>query len=283
MDLIEQYLRTKLLERDDITTKSGYIIKILSSYIGNSDIERLRSKIANNNAQNNGCVQGFVIVAKRKGKSNDNATASDSELYDDIVAAMQSNQTLMKYYNKDYRIILSEPRSSSRDRRKVYAAWILDMRESSRFKILLNRISSIFNKIDDLNWTRQTEAFKFLTDDVIIIPQKTAIKWTESIENFLQNLQDKDAYTYNRLFPANDKYSKRILNSIPNFNEMLSGVKIDQEQDQVLDINVKIDADWVQKNKNIPFRGYAKVITSPVTGELVITPVSGKLFIRWHV
>lgn len=277
MDLIEQYIRKLILERDDVTTPSGYKIKILSSYYGDSDVERLRSKIINDRAQENGCTQGFMIVARKKVK-----TGNDAKLIDDVIDAIRANKTIMNYYDKDYRIIISEPRTIGK-RKKVFAVWILDMRETSRFKQLLNRIDSIFSNPDAIRIkipaSAKTYVLKFLTPDVDIIQQRDAIIWTNSVTGFLTDLQNNDTYSYNQILNPKDKLSVRLLNSIPDFDDMLLGVKVDNEDaTKIYKQEVTIDDNWAEANFKVNFRGTAIVETSPVTGELVVIPKAGSIY-----
>ena len=278
MDLIEQYIRKLILERDDVTTPSGYKIKILSSYYGDSDVERLRSKIINDRAQENGCTQGFMIVARKKVK-----TGNDAKLIDDVIDAIRANKTIMNYYDKDYRIIISQPRTIGK-RKKVFAVWILDMRETSRFKQLLNRIDSIFSNPDAIRIKIPTNAktyvLKFLTPDVDIIQQRDAIIWTNSVTGFLTDLQNNDTYSYNQILNPKDKLSVRLLNSIPDFDDMLLGVKVDDEDaTKIYKQEVTIDDNWVAANFSVNFRGTAIVETSPVTGEMVVIPKVGTIYV----
>jgi len=127
MDLIEQYIRNIIAERDEVTTKSGYKIKILSSHYGDSDVERLRSRLIQDRAKANDCVYGFGIVATKKNK-----TGSEDALIADIVDTMKQNPDIMQYFGENYRIILSKPRETGK-RRKFYAAWVLDMSAKSLF------------------------------------------------------------------------------------------------------------------------------------------------------
>lgn len=280
MDLIEQYIRKIILERDktDVTTPSGYQIKILSSYYGNSDVERFRSKLVNDRAQNNGCIQGFMIVAKKKNKNGD-----DSKLIDDVIDAMRMNKTLMQYYDKDFRIIMSEPRKIGK-RKKVFAVWILDMRDSSRFKQLLNRIDQLFSNPDAIRIVIPKNAksyiLKFLKQDgTSVIQQRAAITWIDSVNGFLSDLKTNDTYTYNQILNPKDKFSVRLLSSIPDFNKMLLGVNVDDETDaSTYKQVVTIDDEWVKNNFKINFRGTATVLASPITGEETVIPKEGSLY-----
>ena len=280
MDLIEQYIRKIILERDktDVTTPSGYQIKILSSYYGDSDVERLRSKLVNDRAQENGCIQGFMIVAKKKNEKGD-----DSKLIDDVIDAMRMNKTLMQYYDKDFRIIMSEPRKIGK-RKKVFAVWILDMRESSRFKQLLNRIDQVFSNPDAIRISIPKDAksyiLKFLAQDgTSVIQQRDAITWIDSVNGFLSDLKTNDTYTYNQILNPKDKFSVRLLSSIPDFNKMLLGVNVDDETDaSTYKQVVTIDDEWVKNNFKINFRGTATVLASPITGEETVIPKEGSLY-----
>ena len=276
MNLIEQYIRKIILERDktEVTTLSGYQIKILSSYIGDSEVERLRSKLVNDRAQENGCIQGFMIVAKKKNEKSD-----DSKLFDDVVEAMKTNKTLMQYYNKDYRLILSSPRKTSK-RRKVFAVWILDMRNTSEFKQLLMRINN--NVIQPLGKDISRNFNKFLTNETDVITQSQAILWINNLTEYLDTLKTSDTYVYNKIINPNDKRSSRLINSIPDFNKMLVGVNVDANSEfsnlKNGDI-VTVDQEFQQKyNFSSTFRGKALVKIDVITGKPEIIPIEGALY-----
>jgi len=276
MDLIEQYIRNIIAERDEVTTKSGYKIKILSSHYGDSDVERLRSRLIQDRAKANDCVYGFGIVATKKNK-----TGSEDALIADIVDTMKQNPDIMQYFGENYRIILSKPRETGK-RRKFYAAWVLDMSAKSLFANKLR----LFKQFKD----REGGFKKYITfnpmlqeDGTEIISQARAIEWTNSIVSVMQDLykiKDTDV-TYKSLFPTEEQ-AKEFKAAIPDFTDMLFGVKVDDEdveQEKVETKIVTIDSDYVLTNKlNISFRGKAKIQIDPVTGQSKVIPIEGTLF-----
>lgn len=276
MDLIEQYIRNIIAERDEVTTESGYKIKILSSHLGNTEIERLRSRLIQDRAEKNGCVYGFGIVATKKNKAG-----SDAALAADIVDTMKKNPDIMQYFKEDYRIILSKPRETGK-RRKFYAAWVLDMSTKSVFANKLR----LFEKLKARSGGFKTYiSFNFMLqrDGTEIITQARAIEWTKTIVSAMQDLykiKDTDP-TYKSLFPTEEQ-AREFNAAIPDFTDMLFGVKVDDEdieQEKATSEIVTIDSDYVIKNQiNTSFRGKAKIQVDPVTTRTTIIPIEGKLF-----
>lgn len=276
MDLIEQYIRNIIAERDEVSTKSGYKIKILSSHLGNTEIERLRSRLIQDRAEKNGCVYGFGIVATKKNKAG-----SDDELEADIVDTMKQNPDIMQYFKEDYRIILSKPRETGK-RRKFYAAWVLDMSTKSLFANKLR----LFEKLKARSGGFKTYiSFNFMLqrDGTEIITQARAIEWTKTIVSAMQDLykiKDTDP-TYKSLFPTEEQ-AREFNAAIPDFTDMLLGIKVDDEdieQEKATSEVVTIDSDYVIKNNiNTSFRGKAKIQIDPVTTQTTIIPIEGKLF-----
>lgn len=276
MDLIEQYIRNIIAERDEVTTKSGYKIKILSSHLGNTEIERLRSRLIQDRAEKNGCVYGFGIVATKKNKAG-----SDDALNADIVDTMKKNPDIMQYFKEDYRIILSKPRETGK-RRKFYAAWVLDMSTKSLFANKLRLFEKLkaraggFKKYISYNFMLQQ-------DGTEIITQARAIEWTKTIVSAMQDLykiKDTDP-TYNALFPTEEQ-AREFNAAIPDFTDMLLGIKVDDEdikQEKATSEEVMLDSEWVIKHQiNSSFRGKAKIQIDPVTAKTTIIPIEGKMF-----
>lgn len=278
MNSIDQYIRNKILEQTEVNTPSGYKIKILSSHYGNTDIERVRSKYIKDRAIANGCDYGLGIVATKKNKSG-----NDDLLIQDIVATMKQNPDILKYFSKDYRIILSKPRETGK-RRKFFAVWIVDMSNKSLFanklKLLQQRLAKQTRFQDIISKTMLLSDEKSGSD---IITQTRAIVWSESIVKIMQDLyaEQNTNTLYKELFPT-ESVAKEFKNAIPDFSDMLFGVKIDDDdvsKEQTKSEIVTIDWAWLEKNKtDFNFRGTANVILDPITAQTKVVPIEGKIY-----
>ena len=278
MNLIEQYIRNKILEQTEVNTASGYKIKILSSHYGDTDIERVRSKYIKDRAIENGCYYGLGIVATKKNKSG-----NDDLLIQDIVATMKQNPDILKYFSKDYRIILSKPRETGK-RRKFFVVWIVDMSNKSVFANKLKLLQQRLNKAGGfINVISDTLLLSDEESGSDIITQTRAIAWTKSIVKIMQDLYNEQNTNtlYKELFPT-ESVAKEFKNAIPDFSDMLFGIKIDDDdvsKEQTKSEIVTIDQAWLEKNKtNFNFRGTANVILDPITAQTKIVPIEGKIY-----
>jgi len=301
MNIIEQQIRMyiqKLLISEADVSKSGYDIYIPGTYLfGDEDegLKRWRVERINQQAIENGCDRGFLIIATNRNKSVikktlfkkptgvasigglDQEKIDNSLLMQDITTTIISIETYKKYYGKDYRIVLSTP--IKRGRKKIYAAWIVDMTTNP-----LNYFLQLLSKIQELQRSTTFKISKQATKYILgtnteIITQSEAIGWTTSIRNYLDELKRTDNELYNAEFPKT-KISELQLNSIPDFTKM-NRIIIPAE---TYDVDIKtglvdIDVEWLYKYefRTTSFDGKAIVNVDPVTGRPYFEPVYGSI------
>ena len=244
MNIIEQRIRMNIRKQLMLEAEgdnlSGYDIKIPSSkLIG--DLKRWRVEHVNKQAKENKCLRGFLIVAKKVREPGD-----DSLLMGDITRTIAENPTFEKYYNNDYRIVISSP--TQRGKRKIYAAWIIDMHtdKPTDFRVVLNKLQAIQSKSVYQEY-QQFEKYTIGTTE--IIDQSRAIAWTDAIRNYLLYLKTEKKPLYLRYFPDNDK-TKKQLRSIPDFSGMNRNIVSSETN---VDINfapteTTIDEKWTKEN-----------------------------------
>ena len=276
MNIIEQQIRMhiqkQLMLEAEGDNLSGYEIKIPSSkLIG--DLKRYRVERINKQAKEQKCLRGFLIVAKKVREPGD-----DSLLMGDITRTIAENPTFKKYFSNDYRIVISSP--IQRGKRKIYAAWIIDMRtaEPTDFHLLLNKLQKIQSK----SVFQQYQKFeKYTIGTTEIIDQSRAIAWTNSIKNYLSYLLTEKNALYLKYFDTDD--GERQIRSIPDFSGMNRNIVSSETN---VDINITptlttIDDDWKEENNfEVNFGGEAIVSTDPITGIKTIQPVDGYMRIR---
>lgn len=301
MNIIEQQIRMyiqKLLISEADVSKSGYDIYIPGTYLfGDEDegLKRWRVERINQQAMENGCDRGFLIIATNRNKSvkkksifkkptgvtslggHDQEKIDNELLMQDITTTIKSIETYSKYYSKDYRIVLSTP--IQRGRRKIYAAWIVDMTTNP-----LNYFLQLLSKIQQLQRSTTFKISKQATKYILgtnteIITQSEAIGWTTSIRNYLDELKRTDKELYNAEFPKT-KISELQLNSIPDFTKM-NRIVIPAE---TYDVDIKtglvdIDVEWLYKYgfQTTTFEGKAIVSNDPITGNISFQPVNGSI------
>ena len=276
MNIIEQQIRMhiqkQLMLEAEGDNLSGYEIKIPSSkLIG--DLKRYRVERINKQAKEQKCLRGFLIVAKKVREPGD-----DSLLMGDITRTIAENPTFKKYFSNDYRIVISSP--IQRGKRKIYAAWIIDMRtaDPTDFHLLLNKLQKIQSK----SVFQQYQKFeKYTIGTTEIIDQSRAIAWTNSIKNYLSYLLTEKNALYLKYFDTDD--GERQIRSIPDFSGMNRNIVSSETN---VDINITptlttIDDDWKEENNfEVNFGGEAIVSTDPITGIKTIQPVDGYMRIR---
>jgi hypothetical protein len=280
MNIIEQQIRMhiqkQLMLEAEGDNLSGYDIKIPSSkLIG--DLKRWRVEHINKQAKENKCLRGFLIVAKKVREPGD-----DSLLMGDITRTIAENPTFAKYYNNDYRIVISSP--TQRGKRKIYAAWIIDMHtdKPTDFRLVLNKLQAIQSNSVYQEY-QQFEKYTIGTTD--IIDQSRAIAWTNAIRNYLLYLKTEKKPLYLKYFPDNDK-TKKQLRSIPDFSGMNRNiVQANAETSDtkyVTPTQVNIDRAWKDANnfEESTFKGDGIVSTDPVTGLTTLTPVKGSIMLE---
>jgi len=314
MNIIEQrirmHIRKQLMLEAEGVGVSGYEITIPGTFLyGDADdgLKRWRVERINQQAKENGCSRGFLIIATNKNKSvKDKSTdkkksnakidpnrkksavpmdrdvnvelekVEDSLLMQDINTTIQSIDTYKDFYGTDYRIVLSNP--IQRGKRKIFAAWIVDMTTSTPtpFRQLLTKIHDI-----ELNTKFKLSAKAkqyFIGTNTEIITQSNAIAWTKSIANYLQELVIKKPNTFKDEFPKNE-VSDEQLKSIPDFTKM-NRIAIPAE---TYDANIEtglidVDLDWLRIHGfGSGFTGRAIVNNDPVTGTLTLQPVEGEI------
>jgi len=272
MNIIEQrirmYIQKQLISEAD--NKSGYDIKIPGTILA-GELKRWRVEHVNQQAQKNGCIRGFLIVATKRELS-----ANDSLLMSDIVNTIKQNSTFSGYYSNDYRIVLSSP--VERGKRKIYAAWIIDMRTTkpTPFRLLLNKLQEI-QKRSIFQMYQQFE--KYVIGTTEIIDQSRAIAWINSINKYLAYLEKTKPDLYKKYFP-DTQVTKNQLKSIPDFTSMNRNI-VPVEAGDGEDISpksIEIDQEWKNQNNFVTsFDGTAIVGTDPVTGIKTIIPVKGTI------
>lgn len=276
MNIIEQQIRMhiqkQLMLEAEGDNLSGYEIKIPSSKLV-GDLKRYRVERINKQAKEQKCLRGFLIVAKKVREPGD-----DSLLMGDITRTIAENPTFKKYFSNDYRIVISSP--IQRGKRKIYAAWIIDMRtaEPTDFHLLLNKLQKIQSK----SVFQQYQKFeKYTIGTTEIIDQSRAIAWTNSIKNYLSYLLTEKNALYLKYFDTDD--GERQIRSIPDFSGMNRNIVSSETN---VDINITptlttIDDDWKEENNfEVNFGGEAIVSTDPITGIKTIQPVDGYMRIR---
>jgi len=273
MNIIEQRIRTYIHEQliSEADNGSGYDIKIPSTYLI-SDLKRWRPERINKRAKENGCVRGFLIVAKKASKTTD-----DSKLMADISATIKSEPGTKDYYSNDYRIVLSTP--VQRFKRKIYAAWIIDLRtdKPTPFRVLLNKLQTIQSKTVYQDY-QQFEKYAIGTTDIITQPQ--AIAWTIAIKNYLNKLKLEKPDWYKQQFPDTDVITRQ-LNSIPDFTNMNRNVVPGDDVGNGTAKETVIDINWKRANGfNTSFDGTANVSVDPVSGITVLIPINGSIRIQ---
>ena len=312
MNIIEQrirmYIRKQLMLEG--VGVSGYDIKIPGTMlIGDTDdgLKRWRVERINQQAKENGCIRGFLIIATNQNKSvkdkstdkkksnaktdpnrkktqvpfdrNNNANlekVSESLLIQDITTTIQSIETYAQYYGTDYRIVLSNP--IQRGKRKIFAAWIVDMNttEPTPFRQLLNKIQDIQSNTEFKISVKAKQYF--IGTSTEIITQSNAIAWTKSIADYLEKLKKTMPNTYKDEFPDTE-VSYEQLDSIPDFTKM-NRITIPAE---TYDADIKtglvdIDHYWLYKyGFSAQYQGTAIVSNDPVTGQITIQPVYGSI------
>lgn len=278
MNIIEQRIRMHIQKqlmleaRNPSSNPSGYEIKIPGTKLV-GELNRWRVERIDAAAKENGCLRGFLIVAKPVNKN-----VNDSLLVDDIVDTMRLHPQLSTYYVNDYRIILSNP--TKLGKRKIYAAWILDMRinndlTNSQFGILLNKLQE-FQK--NLAYVEFSNFQKYLLGTTEIILQPQAIEWTNSIRRYLKKIEIDTPDFYKQQFPGTKKVAAQLA-SIPNFTKMNRNIvdtapaNLDPAAAASL---TTIDIEWSVDNVFITsFRGTAIVDIDPITGQTTLQPVNG--------
>lgn len=315
MNIIEQRIRMHIRKQLMLETEgvgvSGYDIKIPGTFLyGDNDdgLKRWRVDRINQQAKENGCSRGFLIIATNKNKSvKDKSTdkkksnakidpnrkksavpmdrdvnvdlekVEDSLLMRDITTTIQSIETYAKYYGTDYRIVLSSP--IQRGKRKIFAAWIVDMNttDPTRFRQLLTKIHDIQHNTKFKLSAKATQYF--IGTNTEIITQSNAIAWTNSIVNYLEDLKRTKPNTFKDEFPKNE-VSEEQLKSIPDFTKM-NRIAIPVE---TYDANIKpgslidVDFDWLTTHGfNNSFIGTAIVNNDTLTGTLTLEPVEGEI------
>ena len=273
MNIIEQQIRKYIKKRRilEAGNKSGYDINIPGTMLA-GDLKRWRVERINQQAKDNGCDRGFLIVATKREK-----TADDSLLMNDIVNTIKTIETYTDTYGDDYRIILSNP--VQRGKRKIYAAWIIDLRTSkpTPFRELLAKLQDI----------QKTTSFQlpipyqqYTLGSTEIINQSKAIGWTDAIADYIKILKTKPWF-YTE-FPKNNKRSTAQLRSIPNFRNMNRITVPDDDGASEEDITAPklttIDNAWKKTNKfPTPFYGTGYVFTDAISGDLTLQPVNGNM------
>jgi len=313
MNIIEQRIRMHIRKQLMLegVGESGYEIKIPGTMlIGDTDdgLKRWRVERINQQAKENGCIRGFLIIATNRNKSDkDKSTdkkksnakidpnrkktavpfdrdvnaiekkkVSDSLLMKDIAATIQSIETYAQYYGTDYRIVLSNP--IQRGKRKIFAAWIVDMNttEPTPFRQLLNKIQDI-QRSTEFKISVKAKQY-FIGTSTEIITQSNAIAWTKSIADYLEKLEKTMPNTYKDEFPDTE-ISNDQLDSIPDFTKM-NRITIPAE---TYDADIKtglvdIDKYWLNKyGFSAQYQGTAIVSNDPVTGQITIQPVYGSI------
>jgi hypothetical protein len=282
MNIIEQQIRMhiqkQLMLEAEGGNPSGYDIKIPSSKLV-GDLKRYRVERINKQAKEQKCLRGFLIVAKKVREPGD-----DSLLMGDITRTIAENNTFKQYYNNDYRIVISSP--IQRGKRKIYAAWIIDMRtaEPTPFLLLLNKLQKIQSKSV---YQQYQEFEKYTIGTTEIIDQSRAIAWTNSIRNYLSYLETEKNALYLKYFGTSDgKLSadgEKQIRSIPDFSGMNRNIV---SSETTVDTNIApkltlIDADWIEENNFFTeFSGNAIVSTDAVTGIKTLQPVEGTLDVQ---
>jgi hypothetical protein len=194
----------------------------------------------------------------------------------DIVNTIKQNSTFSGYYSNDYRIVLSSP--VERGKRKIYAAWIIDMRTTkpTPFRLLLNKLQEI-QKRSIFQMYQQFE--KYVIGTTEIIDQSRAIAWINSINKYLAYLEKTKPDLYKKYFP-DTQVTKNQLKSIPDFTSMNRNI-VPVEAGDGEDISpksIEIDQEWKNQNNFVTsFDGTAIVGTDPVTGIKTIIPVKGTI------
>jgi hypothetical protein len=274
MNIIEQRIRMYIQKQfiSEADNKSGYDIKIPGTILA-GELKRWRVEHVNQQAKKNGCIRGFLIVATKRELS-----ANDSLLMSDIVNTIIQNSTFSGYYSNDYRIILSNP--VERGKRKIYAAWIIDMRTTkpTPFRVLLNKLQAI----QKTNVYQEYQKFeKYVIGTTEIIDQSRAIAWINSINKYLAYLEKTKPDWYKQNFNTDNDIIKRQFRSIPDFTSMNRNIVPAEADADVEDISAKsieIDQEWKnQNNFGTSFDGTAIVGTDPITGIKTIIPVKGTI------
>lgn len=278
MNIIEQRIRMhiqkqRMLEaRNPSSNPSGYEIKIPGTKLV-GELNRWRVERIDAAAKENECLRGFLIVAKPVNKN-----VNDSLLVFDIVNTMRTHPQLSTYYGNDYRIILSNP--TKLGKRKIYAAWILDMRinndlTNSQFGILLNKLQEFQKKLAYVEFQNMPN-YLIGTTEIILQPQ--AIEWTNSIRKYLKKIEIDTPDFYKQQFPGTKKVAAQLA-SIPNFTKMNRNIvdtapaNLDADAAELL---TTINDEWIVTNEfETKFRGTAIVDTDPITGQITLQPVNG--------
>lgn len=272
MNIIEQQIRMhiqkQLMLEAEGGNPSGYEIKIPSSKLV-GDLKRYRVERINKQAKEQKCLRGFLIVAKKVREPGD-----DSLLMGDITYAIAENPTFKRYFTNDYRIVISSP--IQRGKRKIYAAWIIDMRnaEPTAFHLLLNKLQKI--QVNTVYQEYQPFLKYTIGGTTEIIDQSRAIAWTNSIKNYLSYLVTEKKPLYLKYFGTDD--GEKQIRSIPDFSGMNRNII---SSETTVDINIAptettIDDKWTEENDFYTvFRGKAIVSTDPITGIKILQPVEG--------
>ena len=199
----------------------------------------------------------------------------------DIANTIAENNTFKTYFSNDYRIVISNPIQLGK--RKIYAAWIIDMRtaEPKPFRLLLNKLQAIQSESVYQEY-QQFEKYTIGTTD--IIDQSRAIAWTDAIKNYLSYIEKETPERYSKYFGTDDGIKQ--INSIPDFSGM--NRNIDQATAATSDTKyttptqINIDRAWKNANnfEESTFKGTGIVSTDPVTGLTTLTPVNGSIVIE---
>lgn len=282
MNIIEQRIRMHIQKqlmleaRNPSSNPSGYEIKIPGTKLV-GELNRWRVERIDAAAKENGCLRGFLIVAKPVNKN-----VNDSLLVDDIVDTMRTHPQLSTYYGNDYRIILSNP--TKLGKRKIYAAWILDMRinndlTNSQFRILLNKLQEFQKKSVYVEF-QNIQKYLIGTTDVILQPQ--AIEWTNSIRKYLKKIEIDTPDFYKQQFPGTKKVAAQLA-SIPNFSKMNRNIvdtaPVDLDADAAAAESLTtINREWIETNEfQTSFRGTAIINIDPITARTTLQPVNGSI------